>query len=312
MNKNSKIYIAGHTGLVGSALVRRLKYFGYKNILVSERKQLDLKNYNKTFNFLKKNKPQFIFNAAAKVGGILYNNSKKAEFIYDNITIQNNLIHSAYKNRIKNLIFFGSSCVYPKLCKQPIKEDYLLSGKLEKTNEAYAIAKIAGIKMCESYNFQYNTNYKCLMPANTYGPNDKYHSLNSHFIPALIKKLHHIKNKKNKKIILWGNGKPKREILYVDDIADAAIYFMKKKTSDAIINIGSGIDYSIKEYVKILAEVILPNHKIKINFDKTKPNGTPRKLLDISLACAYGWKAKVGLIEGIKKTYSDYLSNISH
>ena len=229
LNKHSKIYIAGHKGLVGSAIVRKLKNNGYRNLIFRTSKQLDLRNQKKVLSYLKKQKPKFIFVAAAKVGGIFSNNKYKANFIYDNLAIQTNLIHSAYLCGIKNLIFLGSSCVYPRNCKQPIKENYLLTGELEKTNDAYAIAKIAGIKMCESYNNQYKMNYKCLMPTNTFGANDNYHLLNSHFIPALIRKCHEIKMNKKEKLIIWGNGKAKREIIYVDDLADACLFFMKKK-----------------------------------------------------------------------------------
>ena len=242
INHNSKIFIAGHKGLVGSAIIRKLISCGYNNLLTVDKKKLDLTNQEKVFNFLKKNKPKFIFIAAAKVGGIYSNYKYKAEFLYSNLAIQTNIIHGAYLNEINNLIFLGSSCVYPRLSKQPIKEDYLLSGKLEETNDAYAIAKIAGIKMCESYNRQYKTNYKCLMPTNTFGPNDNYDELNSHFFPALIKKLHNIKLKKKKELVLWGNGLTKREVIYVDDLADACIYFMNKKTKETLINIGSGKD----------------------------------------------------------------------
>ena len=224
INLNSKIYIAGHTGLVGSAILRGLKAEGYKNLLVSQRSKLNLTNQNSVKNFLKKHKPDFIFIAAAKVGGIYSNQKSPAEFIYENLLIQTNLIHSAYLCGIKNLILLGSSCVYPKLCKQPIKEKYLLNGKLEKTNDAYAIAKIAGIKMCESYNYQYKTNFKCLMPTNTFGPNDNYDNLKSHFLPSLIKKINNIKKHNKKEIILWGNGTARREVIYVDDIADACIF----------------------------------------------------------------------------------------
>ncbi len=229
ISKNSKIFVAGHNGLVGSAIVRKLREKGYKRILTISKSRLDLTNQNKVYKFLKKNKPNFIFIAAAKVGGIYSNNKYRAEFIYSNLSIQNNIIHAAYKCNIKDLIFLGSSCVYPKNCRQPIKEDYLLNGKLEKTNEPYAIAKIAGIKMCESYNNQYGTNYKCLMPTNTFGPNDNYDPLSSHFFPSLIRKIHELKNKKVKNLILWGDGTPKRELIYVDDLADACIFFMKKK-----------------------------------------------------------------------------------
>ena len=225
ISKKSKIFVAGHNGLVGSAIVRILKEKGYKNVITREKSKLDLTNQLSVFNFLKKNKPKFIFIAAAKVGGIYSNNKFKAEFIYSNLSIQNNIIHAAYRCKIKNMIFLGSSCVYPKLCKQPIKENYLLNGVLEKTNEPYAIAKIAGIKMCESYNFQYKTNYKCLMPTNTFGPNDNYDSLNSHFFPSLIKKIHAIKKTKKNTLILWGDGSPKRELIFVDDLAEACVFF---------------------------------------------------------------------------------------
>jgi len=307
INTKSKIFIAGHNGLVGSAILRLLKKRGYKNILTANKSSLDLTNQLKVFNFLKKKKPKFIFIAAAKVGGIEFNSKYKADMIYNNLAIQTNLIYSAYKSGIKNLIFLGSSCVYPRDCKQPIKEKYLLTGSLEKTNDAYAIAKIAGIKMCESFNAQYNTNYKCIMPTNTFGPNDKYHSINSHFFPALIKKVHSIKKNKNKILTLWGNGKAKREMIYVDDIADACLFFMNKKIKETIINIGTGKDYTIKEYAKMIARTIIPNFKIRIRFDKTKPNGTPRKVLNINLARKYGWRPKFHLKKAILLTYFDFL-----
>ena len=310
INFQSKIYVAGHKGLVGSAIVRQLKKEGYKKIIFADRSKLDLTNQLKVLKFLKRKKPDFIFIAAAKVGGIYSNNKYKAQFIYENLSIQSNLIHSAYLCGIKNLIFLGSSCVYPKKCKQPIKESYLLDGKLESTNDAYAIAKIAGIKMCESYNRQYKTNYKCLMPTNTFGPNDNYNELNSHFFPALIKKLHNIKLKKKKELVLWGNGQAKREVIYVDDLADACIYFMKKKTKETLINIGSGKDYKIKEYAKIFSKVITPNLSFKIKYDLSKPNGTPRKLLDVSLAKKYGWTKKTELTKAIKYTYEDFVKKI--
>ena len=308
INLNSKIYIAGHKGLVGSAIFRQLKKKGYKKILTADKSKLDLTNQSKVYNFLKKEKPKFIFIAAAKVGGIYSNSKYPAEFIHNNLIIQNNIIHSAYLCNIKDLIFLGSSCVYPKLCKQPIKEDYLLNGPLEKTNEAYAVAKIAGIKMCESYNLQFKTNYKCLMPTNTFGPNDNYDALNSHFFPSLIKKIHEIKIKGKKELIIWGDGSPKREVVYVDDIADACIYFMKKRFKQTILNIGTGKDRSIEQYAKIILNLILPNKKIKIKYDKSKPNGTPRKVMDVSLAKKYGWKSKTDLKDAIKMTYNDYLS----
>ncbi len=308
---NSKIYVAGHNGLVGSAIVRKLKEKGYKKIITANRSILDLTNQNKVFKFLKKKKPKFIFIAAAKVGGIYSNNKYKAQFIYENLTIQSNLIHSAYLSGIKNLIFLGSSCVYPRLCKQPIKENYLLDGHLEKTNDAYAVAKIAGIKMCESYNAQYKTNFKSLMPTNTFGPNDNYDELNSHFIPALIRKVHKIKLNKMKQLVLWGNGSAKREILYVNDLADACVFFMNKKIKEPLINIGSGKDYSIKYYAQLILKILIPEKKIKITLDKTKPNGTPRKVLNISLAKKYGWKPKINLKVAIWETYKDYIKKQS-
>ena len=308
INLNSKIYIAGHRGLVGSAIFRQLKKKGYKKILIADKSKLDLTNQSKVYNFLKKEKPKFIFIAAAKVGGIYSNSNYPAEFIHNNLIIQNNIIHSAYLCNIKDLIFLGSSCVYPKLCKQPIKEDYLLNGPLEKTNEAYAVAKIAGIKMCESYNLQFKTNYKCLMPTNTFGPNDNYDALNSHFFPSLIKKIHEIKIKGKKELTIWGDGSPKREVVYVDDIADACIYFMKKRFKQTTLNIGTGKDRSIEQYARIILNLILPNKKIKIKYDKSKPNGTPRKVMDVSLAKKYGWKSKTDLKDAIKMTYNDYLS----
>ncbi|MDA7752934.1 GDP-L-fucose synthase [Candidatus Pelagibacter sp.] len=309
INLKSKIYVAGHKGLVGSAIIRKLKKKGYKNLIFRSRKQLDLKNQKKVLSFLKRNKPDFIFIAAAKVGGIYSNNKYRAEFIFDNLSIQTNLIHSAYLCGIKDLIFLGSSCVYPRNCKQPIKESYLLNGELEKTNDAYAIAKIAGIKMCESYNIQYKTNYKCLMPTNTFGPNDNYNALNSHFLPALIKKVHDLKLNNKMELTLWGNGLAKREVIYVDDLADACIFFMKKSFSGTILNIGTGKDFSIKQYAKIILSQIIPKNKIKIKYDLSKPNGTPRKVLDIKLANKYGWKPKTKLDEAITKTYKNFLEN---
>ena len=308
LNKKAKIYIAGHKGLVGSAILRKLKEKGYKRIIYKTSKQLDLLDEKKVLTFLKKNKPDFIFIAAAKVGGILANNKYKAQFIHENLVIQSNLIHGAYLNGIKDLIFLGSSCVYPRDCKQPIKEKYLLTGELEKTNDAYAVAKIAGIKMCESYNLQYKTNYKCLMPTNTFGPNDNYDETNSHFLPALIKKCHNLKTKSKNELILWGNGKSKREIIYVDDIADACIYFMNKRVKHSLINIGTGKDYSIKEYANKILKILIPDKKIMIKYDLTKPNGTPRKVLDVSLAKKYGWRSKVNLSDAIRITYKSFLS----
>ena len=311
INLKSKIYVAGHKGLVGSAIIRQLKKKGYKRIIFADRSKVDLTNQLKVLKFLKKKKPDFIFIAAAKVGGIYSNNKYKAQFIYENLSIQSNLIHSAYLCGIKNLIFLGSSCVYPRDCKQPIKESYLLDGKLESTNDAYAVAKIAGIKMCQSYNEQYKTNYKCLMPTNTFGPNDNYDNLNSHFFPALIKKIHKLKKSKKKFLVLWGNGKAKREVIHVDDLAKACIYFMKRKTKHTLINIGSGKDYSIKYYANLILKLIIPNKKIVIKYDKLKPNGTPRKVLDVSLSKKYGWHYSMSLKDAIIKTYNSYLKEIN-
>ena len=305
ITKNSKIYIAGHKGLVGSAILRRLKKKGYKNLIFLDRKKLDLTNQQAVYKYLKKQKPKFIFISAAKVGGIYSNNKYKADFISENLIIQNNLIYGAFLAGIKDLIFLGSSCIYPKFCKQPIKESYLLTGKLEESNASYAIAKIAGLKMCQSFNEQYNLNYKCLMPTNTFGPNDNYDTLNSHFFPSLIKKIHNLKIKNSNTLVLWGNGKARREVIYVDDLADACIFFMKKKTREKIINIGTGKDYTIEYYAQLISKLIL-NKKVEIKYDRSKPNGTPRKVMDISLAKKYGWKPNINLKSSIIKTYNSY------
>ena len=305
INKKSSIFVSGHKGLVGSAVVRRLKYFGYKKILTADKKKLDLRNQQMVFNFFKKNKIDAVINAAGKVGGIYVNNKYKADFIYDNLAIQNNIIHSCFKNKVKSLIFLGSSCIYPRNSKQPIKENYLLTGELEKTNEPYAIAKIAGIKMCESYNFQYKTNYKCLMPCNLYGPNDNYNLKTSHFFPALIAKAIEAKRKK-KNLILWGSGKPKRELMYVDDLADACIYFMNKKTKESLINVGVGNDRSILSYAKFILKKI--NLRCKIFLDKSKSSGVPRKIIDSSIANNYGWQPKINLDLGFNLTIQSYLN----
>ncbi len=302
-----KIFLAGHKGLVGSAIHRKLIQKNYKNIITIDKKKLNLLDQSKVFKFLKKKKPDIVIIAAAKVGGIYHNKKNGADFIYENLQIQNNLIYGSFKNKVKRLLFLGSSCIYPKLARQPIKEEYLLTGKLEDTNYAYATAKIAGVKMCEAYNDQYKTNFTCIMPANTYGPNDNYDSLNSHFFPALIKKAHECKIKKKKHLKVWGTGKPFRELIFVDDVADACIFFMKKKTKSSLINIGSGIDMSIKQYVKFLIKKL--DLKVKIKFDKSKPDGVPRKLLDNSLAKKYGWKAKISLDKGFEITYKSFLKN---
>ena len=305
MLKNKKIYLAGHNGHVGKAILKKLKLLGYKNILTANRKKLDLTNQRKVFKFLKKNKPFFVIIAAARVGGIVANNKYRAEFIYENLSIQNNLIHGSYINGIKNLIFLGSSCIYPKLCKQPQNESYLLDGKLEYTNEPYALAKIAGVKMCENYNKQYKTNYKSLMPTNSYGYGDSYDLKKSHFFSALIKKIYIAKLKNKKFITLLGTGKAKRELIFVDDIADAVVHFMNKKTKENLINIGTGKEASIIDYAKFIINRLGLNLDIK--FDKSYPDGTPRKILDTSLAKKYGWVAKTSLEIGFDKTYKDFL-----
>lgn len=306
IGKNDLIYISGHKGLVGSAILRKLKEKGYKNLIYKTRKQLNLLDTQKVYKFLRYYKPKFVFVAAAKVGGILFNSNYPADFIYENLKIQNNLIHGSWEAGIKNLIFLGSSCIYPRNCKQPMKEEYILSGSLEPTNEAYAIAKIAGIKMCQSFNKQYKTNYKCLMPTNAFGPNDNYDTLNSHFVPALIKKIDLIKNKKNKKLVLWGNGIEKREIIHSDEIADACVHFMNKKNIPDIINIGSGKEYTIKKYAEIFLKCL--NVKAKIILDKSKPSGMPRKVMDVLLAKKHGWVAKNNLKDSIVSTYVNYLN----
>ena len=303
--KNTKIFLAGHRGLVGSAILRKLIKKNYKNIILADKKKLNLLDQKKVFNFLRKKKPKIVIIAAAKVGGIYHNSTKGAEFIYENLQIQNNLIHGSFKNNIKKLIFLGSSCIYPKNSKQPIKEEYLLSGKLEETNLPYATAKIAGIKMCEAYNKQYKTNYICLMPTNTFGPNDNYNLLNSHFFPALIKKAHECKINKKKTIEVWGSGKPFREIIFVDDLADACIFFMNKNIKEPLINIGSGKDMRIRDYVRFLVKKL--DLKVKMKFIKSKPDGVFRKVLDVSKAKKYGWKAKTSLNDGFNITYKDFL-----
>ncbi len=309
LNKKSKIFIAGHNGMVGSSVMRHFKSKGYKNLFFKSRKSLNLIDQKKTYSYLKKIKPDFVIIAAAKVGGIFINKEEKAKFIYENIMIQTNLIHSSFLIGVKKLIFLGSSCIYPKYSKQPIKEEYLMKGILEETNEAYAVAKLAGYKMCEAYNQQYKTNYICLMPTNLYGPNDNYNSKSSHFFPALIAKTHFAIKNKNKIIKIWGDGTPKRELMYVDDLAEACEFFLRKKINHSLINIGSGQEKSIIEYCKFVIKKLKGNLKIKL--DKKKPNGTPRKKLDLTLAKKYGWKSKYSLNKGFDLTYNDYLKKIN-
>jgi GDP-L-fucose synthase len=310
VSKKDRIFVAGHNGLVGSAVLRKLKELNYSNIILAEKKKLNLLDQKKVFNFLKKNKIKSIIICAARVGGIKANNTYKGDFIYENLMIQNNLIHGAKINGISNLIFLGSSCVYPKYCKQPIKEEYLLTDSLEKTNEPYAIAKIAGIKLCESYNFQYKTNFKCLMPTNTFGPGDNYDLENSHFLPALIKKIHKCKINKNKSLYLWGNGQTKRELIFVDDLANAIIYFLNKKTKKNLINIGSGIEKTIDQYAKLICKII--GVKLKIKYKNKSLTGTPRKLLDCTYARKNGWKSKTNLKTDLLKTYKHFLNDSSN
>ena len=302
-----KIFLAGHKGLVGSAIHRKLIQKNYKNIITIDKKKLNLLDQSKVLKFFKKKRPDIVIIAAAKVGGIYSNSMSGADYIYENLQIQNNLIYGSFKNKVKRLLFLGSSCIYPKFAKQPIKEEYLLTGKLEETNYPYAIAKIAGVKMCEAFNDQYKTNYTCLMPANSYGPNDNYDLLNSHFFPALIKKAHECKIKKKKYLKVWGSGKPLRELVFVDDIADACVFFMNKKTKYSLINIGSGKDMSIKDYAKFLIKKLDLN--VKIKFEKSKPDGVAKKLLDVSLAKKYGWKSKTSLDKGFEITYKSFLRN---
>ncbi len=302
-----KIFLAGHKGLVGSAILRKLKKKSFYKVITVDKKKLNLLKQQSVFNFIKKKKPDIVIIAAAKVGGVFHNNIHGADFIYENLQIQNNLIHGSFKNNVKKIIFLGSSCIYPKNSKQPISEKYLLTGKLEETNEPYALAKIAGVKMCEAYNKQYKTNYLCLMPTNTYGPNDNYHHLNSHFFPALIKKAHICKIKNKKIFTVWGSGKPLRELIFVDDVADACIYFMNKNTKKFLINIGTGKDMRIKDYVNFIIKKL--NLKVKIKYDNKKPNGVYRKVLDVRLAKKYGWKAKTTLEKGFDLTYKDFKIN---
>ena len=308
IKKNDKIFLAGHNGLVGSAILRKLKYDNFKNIITAERYKLDLSDQRKVENFLKKYKPKIVIISAAKVGGIKANNKYRADFIRENLQIQTNIIHGCHLNNIKNLIFLGSSCVYPKNCKLPIKEDYLLSGKLEVTNEPYAIAKIAGIKMCESYNKQYDRNYISLMPTNTFGPGDNYNLENSHFIPAILRKLHQAKISKKNFINLWGTGKPKREVIFVDDLANAIIYFINKKTTHSLINIGTSKEYSIKKIANKIVKILDLNIKIKFD-NNSKFDGIKSKVLNTNIAKSYGWKPKVKFEKAIIKTYKDLVKN---
>ena len=307
LSKTSKIFLAGHKGMVGSSIYKKLKKLGYKNLLIVDKKKLNLLDQTKVYNYLKKNKPKLVIVAAARVGGILANSSYKDKFLFENLQIQNNLIHGSYLAKVKNLFFLGSSCIYPKNCKQPMKEEYILSGKLEETNDAYAIAKIAGIYMCATYSKNHKLNYKCLMPPNMYGPGDDYSLKNSHFFSALINKITKAKMKNKKKIILWGTGNAERELMFVEDFAEALIFFMNKKIKEPFLNIGTGKSYPIKWYAKFLMKKI--GVDLDINYDKSKPDGMPKKCLDISLAKKYGWKLKSNLHSGFDITYRDFQKN---
>ncbi len=307
LKPESKIYLAGHTGLVGSAILKELKEQGFTNILVNPHSKLDLLHSEDVANFFKREKPEYVILAAAKVGGIIANNTFPAEFIYENLEIQNNIIHNSYLNSVKKLLFLGSSCIYPRNCPQPIKEEYLLTGELEPTNEPYAIAKIAGIKMCQSYNRQYKTNYICVMPTNLYGTNDDFHSENSHVIPGLINRVHNAKINNTPSVTIWGTGKPKREFLYSKDLASACIFLLKTYSENQIINIGAGEELSIKELAEAICSVI--GYKGSLLFDTTKPDGTPRKLLDLSKITKSGWSSKTNLKDGLKETYQWFLEN---
>jgi len=305
IDRNAKIYVAGHRGLVGSAIKRRLEKGDYSNIIDRTHKELDLLNQQATNKFFDQERPEYIFLAAAKVGGINANNTYPADFIYQNLQVQNNVIHAARQSGAKWMCFLGSSCIYPRECAQPIKEDYLLTGPLEPTNEPYAIAKIMGIELCNLYNSGLGTRFVSVMPTNLYGPNDNYDLANSHVLPALIRKAHEAKQKGESEYTVWGTGSPMREFLYVDDMADACVFLMENNINEGVFNIGSGQDVTIRELAETVMEVV--GFKGKIVFDSIKPDGTPRKLLDVSRMAGLGWKAKTSLREGINLTYQDFL-----
>jgi GDP-L-fucose synthase len=306
MEKSAKIYVAGHRGMVGSAIVRELNKLGFDNIVMRTSAELDLRNQAQVEAFYQSEKPEYVFISAAKVGGILANNTYRAEFLYDNLSIQNNLIHFAHVYGVKKLLFLGSSCIYPKLAPQPLKEDYLLSGLLEPTNEPYAIAKITGIKMCEAYWDQYGSKFISAMPTNMYGPNDNYHPDNSHVLPALIRKFHEAKTNGNDSVTVWGDGSPFREFLYADDLANALVYLMLNYNEKEFVNVGYGNEITIKDLALLIKKII--GFEGHLEFDTSKPNGTPRKLMDSSRLFATGWKPKTALEEGIALAYQDFLS----
>lgn len=304
MEKESKIYIAGHRGMVGSALMRRLQKEGFSNLVVRNSKELDLRNQAAVADFFSAEKPAYVFLAAAKVGGIVANNTFKADFIYENLMIQNNVIHQAYLHKVKKLMFLGSSCIYPKLAPQPLKESYLLTGLLEPTNESYAIAKIAGIKMCDAYRDQHGCNFISVMPTNLYGPNDNYDLNNSHVLPALIRKFHEAKESGRNEVMVWGSGKPRREFLHADDLADACYFLMQHYNEPGLINIGTGTDLSIKELAELIRGIV--GFTGNIVYDTSKPDGTPQKLMDVSKLTDMGWQARIPLEEGIASIYREH------
>jgi GDP-L-fucose synthase len=305
MERESRIYVAGHKGLVGSAILRRLQAEGYSNLIVRSHKELDLMRQEEVEAFFRAEKPEYVFLAAAKVGGILANNTYPAEFIYQNLSIESNVIHSAYEAGVKKLLFLGSSCIYPRDCPQPMKEEHLLSGKLEPTNEPYAIAKIAGIRMCQSYNRQYGTKFVSVMPTNVYGPGDNFDLETSHALPALIRKCHDAKMEGNNVVTVWGSGTPRREFLHVDDLADACLFIMKHYDENEMVNIGFGKDISISELSELIKQIVEFNGEIR--YDDSKPDGTPRKLLDVSRLDSLGWRGRISLREGIQNTYRWYV-----
>lgn len=306
MNKSAKIFVAGHRGMVGSAIMRSLQAKGYSNVITATREQLDLLNQSAVHTFLQTEKPDYIFIAAAKVGGIHANNTYRADFIYQNLTIEANLIHGAHEANVQKLMFLGSSCIYPRDCPQPIKESYLLTGPLEPTNEMYAISKIAGIKLCEAYNHQHGRQYISVMPTNMYGLNDNYDLNNSHVLPALIHKAHKAKLGGDKTYTVWGSGSPKREFLFADDLADACTFLMEQDYAGPLLNIGTGVDLTIRELAETVMDVL--GFQGDLVFDSSKPDGTPRKLLDVSALHALGWKAKTSLRDGIAASYQDFLT----
>jgi GDP-L-fucose synthase len=306
MEKHSKIYVAGHRGMVGSALHRKLNALGFNNLVLKTSTELDLRDQQSVSDFFEEEKPEYVFLAAARVGGIVANNTYRADFLFDNLEIQNNIIHSSFENNVKKLLFLGSSCIYPKMAPQPIKEEYLLTGSLEATNEPYAIAKIAGLKLCDAYRDQYNCNYISVMPTNLYGINDNYHPTNSHVLPALIRRFHEAKINKADSVEIWGTGSPKREFLFSDDLAEACVFLMENYNEKGLINIGTGEDISIKDLALLIKKIIGFEGEIKL--DTSKPDGTPRKLLDVSKLHSKGWRHTIELEQGIKLAYQDFLS----